>query len=161
MNELVKITNGKVTVNSKMVADVFGKNHRDVIRDVRDLIKKSGNFGERAFAPSSYKSLQNKDLPCFEITRDGFSLLAMGFTGVKAIEWKIKYINAFNEMERMLSGENSVMKQLNMAMKIMTEDKEIASRCGSGLSKWKDIRKDHIAKVEDLRQKAQLLLNFK
>lgn len=68
-------------------------------------------------------------------------MLAMGFTGEKAIEWKIKYLTAFNEMEKMLSGENSVMKQLNIAVKIMSEDKAIASKCGIGLSKWKEVKK--------------------
>jgi hypothetical protein len=85
----------------------------------------------------------------------------MGFTGEKAIDWKIKYLNAFNEMEKMLSGENSVMKQLNMAVKIMEDDKVIAGMCGSGLQKWKLLRKDHIAKIQELNSKAQMLLNFK
>lgn len=58
-------------------------------------------------------------LPCFEMDRDGFVLLAMGFDGDKALEWKIKYINAFNQMERMLSGEDSVMRQFDKAIKMM------------------------------------------
>ena len=161
MNELVKLTAGKITVNSKTIADAFGKTHQHVLRDISVLIKKTGSFGESNFGLSSYLSLQNKKLECYEMTRDGFSLLAMGFTGQKAMEWKIKYLEAFNQMEKMLSGENSVMKQLNMAVKIMSEDKEIASKCGSGLNRWKEVRKDHIAKIEDLNKKAQLLLNFK
>lgn len=161
MNDLVKIVSGKVTVNSKQVSEHFEKAHRQVLRDIRDLLEDSGEFGVHNFVLSSYISLQNKKLSCYEMTRDGFSLLAMGFTGKQAIEWKIKYINAFNEMEKMLSGENSVMKQLNMAVKIMSEDKEIASKCGSGLNKWKEVRRDHIAKIEELNKKAQLLLNFK
>jgi Rha family phage regulatory protein len=161
MNDLVKIVSGKVTVNSKQVSEHFEKAHRQVLRDIRELLEDSGEFGAHNFVLSSYISLQNKKLSCYEMTRDGFSLLAMGFTGKQAIEWKIKYINAFNEMEKMLSGENSVMKQLNMAVKIMSEDKEIASKCGSGLNRWKEVRKDHIAKIDDLNKKAQLLLNFK
>lgn len=161
MNDLVKIVSGKVTVNSKQVSEHFEKAHRQVLRDIRELLEDSGEFGAHNFVLSSYISLQNKKLSCYEMTRDGFSLLAMGFTGKQAIEWKIKYINAFNEMEKMLSGEHSVMKQLNIAVKIMSEDKAIASKCGVGLNKWKEVRKDHIAKIEDLNKKAQLLLNFK
>jgi len=161
MNDLVKLNSGKLMVNSKQIADAFGKPHRNVTRDINDLISKTGEFGVLNFERSSYKSLQNKKLECFDITRDGFTLLAMGFTGDKAIEWKIKYLTAFNEMEKMLSGEHSVMKQLNIAVKIMSEDKAIASKCGIGLNKWKEVRKDHIAKIEDLNKKAQLLLNFK
>jgi len=161
MENIVSISGGKITVNSKKIADTFGKTHRHVLRDIQDLIEKTGDFGGSNFGLSSYQSLQNKTLPCYEITRDGFALLAMGFTGERAIDWKIKYLNAFNEMEKMLSGENSVMKQLNMAVKIMEDDKVIAGMCGSGLQKWKALRKDHIAKIQELNSKAQMLLNFK
>lgn len=162
MKDLVNVVNGKVTVTSKQVADVFGKVHRGVLRDVRALMAKLPvDFCEHNFVPSTYKTSQNKELECYLMTRDGFSLLAMGFNGEKAIEWKLKYIEAFNQMEKMLSGEDSVMRQFDKAIKLMEEDKEIASGCGKGLQAWKDIRKEHIAKIEDLRNKAQLLLNFK
>lgn len=161
MQDLVNVENGKVTVTSKQVADHFGKVHRNVMRDIAAELKTAGEFGVLNFERSSYKSLQNKELECYSMTRDGFSLLAMRFTGEKAQQWKIKYIEAFNQMEKMLSGEDSVMRQFDKAIKLMEEDKAIASGCGKGLQAWKDIRKDHIAKIEDLRNKAQLLLNFK
>lgn len=161
MQDLVHVENGKVTVTSKQVADHFGKIHRDVMRAIRNELETAGDFGVRNFALSSYISLQNKKLECYEMTRDGFSLIAMGFIGEDAQQWKIKYIEAFNQMEKMLSGEDSVMRQFDKAIKLMEEDKAIASGCGKGLQAWKDIRKDHIAKIEDLRNKAQLLLNFK
>ena len=161
MQELVHVENGKVTVTSKQVADHFGKIHRDVMRAIRNELETAGDFGVRNFALSSYTSLQNKKLECYEMTRDGFSLIAMGFIGDKAQQWKIKYIEAFNQMEKMLSGEDSVMRQFDKAIKLMEEDKAIASGCGKGLQAWKDTRKDHIAKIEYLRNKAKLLLNFK
>lgn len=161
MQDLVHVENGKVTVTSKQVADHFGKIHRDVMRAIRNELETAGDFGVRNFALSSYTSLQNKKLECYEMTRDGFSLIAMGFIGDEAQQWKIKYIEAFNQMEKMLSGEDSVLRQFDKAIKLMEEDKAIASGCGKGLQAWKDIRKDHIAKIEDLRSKAQLLLNFK
>lgn len=161
MQDLVQVENGKVTVTSKQVAEHFGKAHRHVLRDIAKEIETAGVFGETNFRLSTYTSSQNKVLPCYEMTRDGFSLIAMGFTGVEAQQWKIKYIEAFNQMEKMLSGEDSVMRQFDKAIKLMEEDKAIASGCGKGLQAWKDIRKDHIAKIEDLRNKAQLLLNFK
>jgi Rha family phage regulatory protein len=160
MDNLVKNSAGKLTVNSKQIAESFGKTHRHVLRDIQELIGKTGDFGESNFGLSHYVSLQNKKLPCYEITRDGFSLLAMGFNGVKALEWKIKYIEAFNAMEKMLSGENSVMQQLNQAIKLMEDDKQIASSCGKGLGEWKKARAEHIKEIEDLNKRAQLLLNF-
>lgn len=165
MNDLVSVVNGKVVVTSKQVSDHFGKVHRQILRDIRDLIGDSGEFGQYSFVLSSYKSLQNKELPCYEMTRDGFSLLAMGFTGKKAIEWKIKYINAFNKMEaEILSNrtkELSVMDELNKAYLLMESDKEKASVFGSGLNEWKQIRKEHMERVNKLQEDVQMLLNFK
>ena len=165
MNDLVSVSNGKVVVTSKQVSDHFGKVHRQILRDIRDLISDSGEFGQYSFVLSSYKSLQNKELPCYEMTRDGFSLLAMGFTGKKAIEWKIKYINAFNKMEaEILSNrtkEISVMDELNNAYLLMESDKEKASVFGSGLNEWKQIRKEHMERVNKLQEDVQMLLNFK
>lgn len=165
MNDLVSVSNGKVVVTSKQVSDHFGKVHRQILRDIRDLICDAGEFGRHSFVLSSYKSLQNKELPCYEMTRDGFSLLAMGFTGKPAIEWKIKYINAFNKMEaEILSNrtkEISVMDELNKAYLLMESDKEKASVFGSGLNEWKKIRKEHMERVNKLQEDVQMLLNFK
>lgn len=165
MNDLVSVSNGKVVVTSKQVSDHFGKIHRNVMRDIRDLIIESGEFGALNFEQSSYISLQNKTLECYEMTRDGFSLLAIGFTGKKATEWKIKYITAFNAMEaEILSNrtkEISVMDELNKAYLLMESDKDKASVFGSGLNEWKQLRKEHMERVNKLQEDVQMLLNFK
>lgn len=89
--------NNQPTTTSKNIADIFGKNHSHVLRDIQNLnipeyFRKS-NFGLSSFSAGTRK------YPMYEITRDGFTILAMGFTGKKAMEWKIKYIEAFNRME--------------------------------------------------------------
>lgn len=155
------VEKGVPMVSSKQVADYFNKEHRNTIRDIKKTASEAGDFGELNFVLSSYTSSQNKELPCYWMTKDGFSLLAMGFTGKEATSWKVKFIETFNQMEQMLSGQNSVMKQLNEAIKLMEQDKEIASSCGKGLGEWKKIRKTHIEAVESLQRQAQLLLNFK
>ena len=98
------------------------------------------------------------------MTRDGFSLVAMGLNGETALLWKVKYIEAFNAMEReLLSGNakfGSVMDALNEACKLMQDDKDKASVFGSGLSEWKRARKDHMDRVNKLQEDVQLLLNF-
>ena len=99
MNDLVKIDGGELMTTSKIVSDVFGKAHRDTVRAINN-IDCSDEFREANFAHSSYTSPQNKVIKCFNITRDGFAFLCMGFTGRKAAEWKEKYIVAFNEMEK-------------------------------------------------------------
>lgn len=104
---LVSVNNGKIVTTSLQVAEVFNKLHRHVLRDIRNL-ECSSNFQESNFGLSFYHSkLLNggyKKQPMYYITRDGFTFLAMGFTGKIAAKFKEAYINAFNEMERKLSG---------------------------------------------------------
>lgn len=161
MDSLVSIVSGKVVVSSKEIADHFGKVHRDVMRAVKNL-SCSDSFRSENFAHSSYKSLQNKELSCYEMTRDGFCFLVMGFDGPRASEWKEAYIRAFNAMESAIrdQNENSVMKKLSDAIDMMEKDKQVASQFGSGLNEWKKIRSGHIEKVNKLMSEAQLLLNF-
>ena len=95
--KLVTRENGNLSTTSKVVADVFGKTHRDVLRAIK-LIDCSNEFSVRNFAQSDYKTARGKVYQCYNITRDGFAFLCMGLTGKKAAEWKEKYISAFNDM---------------------------------------------------------------
>ncbi len=89
-------------VSSLVVAEHFEKRHDDVLKAIKNLAC-SKDFGLRNFAESSYVNSQNKEQPCINMTRDGFSILAMGFTGKKAMAWKERYIEAFNAMEKELA----------------------------------------------------------
>ena len=109
MNEVVITnTNGKLTVSSLQIAESFEKQHKDVIKSIDFLIKETSakNFAN-LFIESSYTDSYGRHQKCYELTRDGFSLLVMGFTGKKALEWKLKYIEAFNLMEKQLSKNHS------------------------------------------------------
>ena len=104
MENQIKITtsNGELVVSSRQVAENFGKEHSKVIRSIEGI----ANFGDTQgmFHKVSYVNEQNgQEYKEYLMNRDGFSLLVMGFTGKEAMEWKIKYINAFNEMEKKLS----------------------------------------------------------
>lgn len=104
---LVQINNNQVTTNSKTIAEVFGKTHHHVCRDIEKL-EIPEDFRAANFGASTYRS-KNKNgqiLPMYNITRDGFTLLAMGFTGAKALQFKLKYIQAFNEMEEKLKAKS-------------------------------------------------------
>lgn len=95
----------KPTTTSLQVAEYFGKEHFHVMRDIKDIMSKcSESFGASNFGCSSYVSEQGKELPMYLLTKDGFTMLAMGYTGAKAMEFKERYIAAFNEMERQLTG---------------------------------------------------------
>lgn len=105
MNDIILSTqNGKPVASSRQIAESFGKEHKHVLRDIENLIGGESKIGlSSMFFKSEYISAQNKKLPEYLMNRDGFTLLAMGFTGKAALEWKLKYIAAFNEMEKKLS----------------------------------------------------------
>ncbi|EOI0504286.1 Rha family transcriptional regulator [Campylobacter coli] len=92
----------QVACTSLSVAEVFNKNHKNIIRKINEFPK--DNFTKLNFEPSKYIDSTGRVLPCYKITRDGFSLLVMGFTGEKAYKWKLAFINAFNEMEKRLKN---------------------------------------------------------
>lgn len=100
-NELLILSKGQAVTTSRKIANVFGKNHNDVLRDVRNL-GCSDEFSLRNFAQSNYKTERGKEYPEFLITRDGFVMLAMGYTGEKAMSFKELYIAQFNAMEEKL-----------------------------------------------------------
>ena len=92
---------GVPTTTSFQVAEYFGKEHYNVCRDIRNLLSNCpGEWGILNFEYTPYVHQQNgKTYPSYKLTKDGFALLAMGFTGPKALAWKIRYIEAFNAME--------------------------------------------------------------
>lgn len=104
MQDLVNVKNNQVTTNSLTVAEVFGKRHRDVLRAIK-LLKCSPDFNARNFALVEYRDEKGEKRTCYDITRDGWTFLVMGFTGAKAAEWKEKYIAAFNAMEQALKSQ--------------------------------------------------------
>lgn len=103
MNNKVEIKNlnGTTVVSSREVAANFEKQHKHVLEKIAELIDaiQPAENPARYFIASEYKDSKGEMRKEYLCTRDGFSLLAMGFTGPKAIEWKLKYIEAFNMME--------------------------------------------------------------
>jgi len=104
IDELVVIENNKAVTSSLKIAEVFEKNHKDVLRIIND---KKQLFSERNFTPANYIDEQGKPRPLYYLDRDFASFIIMGFTGAKAEEWKLKYIAAFNKMESMLKEQNN------------------------------------------------------
>lgn len=107
MNDLVKVEAGRVVADSRNIATMFGKRHDNVLRSIDDLVAMAPelrlNFEEQLFVISAGNGAA-RSYRRFDIDRDGFSLLAMGFTGAKALRWKIAYIEAFNAMEAALTA---------------------------------------------------------
>jgi Rha family phage regulatory protein len=103
--EIAKINKSEVIVVSSLdVAEVFEKEHNHIMRDIREL-GCSDDFRRSNFGQSSYINSQNKAQPMYQMTKDGFTLLVMGYTGEKAMKFKEAYIRQFNAMEKLLTGK--------------------------------------------------------
>lgn len=101
MDELVYLKNDEPVCSSLQVAEKFGKEHRNVLQNVDNLIAENPAV-KSMFKLSSYKADNGQSYRQFYMNRDGFSLLVMGFTGKKALDWKLQYIKAFNQMEKFI-----------------------------------------------------------
>ncbi|HMW50207.1 MAG TPA: Rha family transcriptional regulator [Marinagarivorans sp.] len=98
------------TTNTLIIAEYFGKQHKDVMRDLRALMADCGeDFNGRNFAPVEYYDKKGEKRPMYEVTRDGFALLAMGFTGSKATKLKIAFIQEFSRMESDLKNRQPII----------------------------------------------------
>jgi Rha family phage regulatory protein len=126
MENLVQIIDRQVVVSSRQVAEKFGKEHKHVLDSVREILK-AENSAVRFFQENMYKvEGNNKSYPEYLMNRDGFTLLAMGFTGKEALQWKLKYIAAFNEMEELLKEQEVIPKDLPAALRMAAEIAEKA-----------------------------------
>lgn len=106
MENLIMFINGEPVVSSRQVAEKFEKQHKhvlDAIENIKETIKAENSALIKWFCKTTYKAGTGKNYPEYLMNKDGFSLLAMGFTGEKAIQWKIKYIEAFNRAEKDLA----------------------------------------------------------
>ena len=129
MNEIVyRGESNKPLTNSKLVAEVFGKEHRNVVRDIKNLIEGGVLKNEQTpmFEETTYINEQNKQsYPMFIMNQDGFTLLAMGLNGKKAMEFKLKYIEAFNAMKRQIEqSKPSVPQNYLEALKSLVKSEE-------------------------------------
>jgi Rha family phage regulatory protein len=134
LENAVFLHDGHAVTTSLKVAEIFGKSHKNVVRDIRKILEflevglpKIGEtsvgdrlnfepiseFNRRNFPPISYLDPRNREQQMYEITRDGFAFLVMGFTGAEAMKFKIAYIDRFNEMEAVLKeGFHKSMNQV-------------------------------------------------
>lgn len=107
MDELVIMKSEQALTTSLKVAETFEKRHDHVIRDIDNIKKDVPNFGEM-FQEATVKDSYGRDQRVYYMNRDGFTLLAMGYTGKKALEFKLKYIEAFNKMEKIIREQQAL-----------------------------------------------------
>lgn len=135
MNNLVIMKDRQAVTDSLKVAESFDKKHKDVLKAWKNLAAQNCAT-KKMFVESTYVN-RGKEYPMIYMNRDGFTLLAMGFTGKKALDFKLKYIQAFNEMEKRIRQpkserleimrKNSATKRANILYKIaMATDSNIS-----------------------------------
>ncbi|ESX96962.1 Rha family transcriptional regulator [Mesorhizobium sp. LNJC403B00] len=125
--KLLNFTDERLLVDSLAVAERFGKLHKNVLRDVEG-IECSEEFYRLNFEPIEYEDNRGRLQPMFRMTRDGFSLLVMGFTGPRAMRWKERYIQAFNMMEAELLHVASNALKLGAEAKLSELPQPIPTR---------------------------------
>lgn len=125
MNDLVIMEHKQAVTTSLQVAETFEKRHDHLLRDIENLKEDIPNFGEMFFLTST-KDSYGRDRKSYLMNRDGFTLLAMGFTGKKALKFKLQYIQAFNEMESYIKETQvkiptNSMEALEMFLQVQKE----------------------------------------
>lgn len=131
MNELVIMKDQQAVTTSLQVAEVFGKNHRDVLEAIQNKISSAENSAQydSMFAQGEYKDKSGKRNKMYYMNRDGFTFIAFGFTGKKADEFKLKYIDAFNQMEETIKAERIQLPKTPMeVLRLMFEATEETSK---------------------------------
>ena len=129
MTDLVRIDNKQVVTDSRNVAEHFEKQHKHVLETIDNLVAQ--NSATKNMFLEQTREYRGRDFRFYLMNRDGFSLLVMGFTGKAALEWKLKYIEAFNAMEKaiqtpQLTPAEQMAQGLLAAQKLLAEkDKRI------------------------------------
>lgn len=126
-NIVLSMQSGEPVASSRQIAENFEKNHNHVLRDIDSLKKDVSNFGQMFFettAPDSY----GREQRAYLMNRDGFTMLAMGFTGKAALEWKLKYIAAFNDMEKKLTEQPQLTRSQLLATALIAAHEELEEK---------------------------------
>ncbi|WP_176056077.1 Rha family transcriptional regulator [Brucella intermedia] len=121
---IVSVKDGKVFANSRDVAEFFGKRHDNVLRDIRNLDMPS-DLRASMFRPTVLHDKYGRELDAYDMTRDGFTLLGMVFTGKKTIQFKLQYIEAFNRMEaKFKTAQPAPADNHGLLMKLVSQQTE-------------------------------------
>lgn len=128
MSEIVLSTkSGEPVASSRQVAENFGKEHKDTLESIRQILAAENSATKSMFYETTFEN-RGKQYPMYLMNRDGFTLLAMGFTGKAALEWKLKYIAAFNEMEKKLAEQPQLTRSQLLATALIAAHEELEEK---------------------------------
>lgn len=163
--QFVQIKERKTVTTSEIVAKVFGKRHDNVLRDIKALIENCDeDFAKLNFEVCfKINELQNgKPTPYYNLTKNGFMLLVMGYKSKKAMGIKISYIKAFDYMaEELAKGGATLLEQYYQLLGEHKAEKQFASLCGKGLNDWKEKKPLLEGKLRIMEDEIQICLPLK
>ena len=169
MNELINIKNDEAVTTSLQVAEVFGKRHDRVLRAIDNTIVNLPKNGVVKFFKSSYADSKGEKRPMYYMNRGAFELVVMGFTGAKALEWKIKYITAFEAMAEQINFRKADKQIQKNAMQFLHDNLQmpteadyrkantIANKCVSNMYGYPKMIKKGDMSPEMLEQREPVL----
>lgn len=164
--ELVKMKDNHAYCDSSMIAKKFGIKHNKVISVCNLLMSDLEAVKGTSYNPliiKEQREYRGAEFTAYLMDRNFFSLLCMRFRGVKALEWQIKFNDAFYKMESKII-ENSKpavsMIGMNDLVKVIESDKDAASVCGRHLANYKKVKKQHSEELKVMVSKVQLQLGF-
>ena len=146
--KLVFIENNRPVTDSLMVAETFGKEHKHVVRDIRDL-DCSKEFNQSNFGLVDYVDAGGRTYQKYIISQDGFSFLAMGYTGTTAASFKETYIGEFNRMRTTIENKVEVMSE----RKALIQSLKLTAELAEEVEEIKDITQLHGQKLLELESK--------
>lgn len=153
MNDIILSTqNGEPVASSREVAKRFGKEHKHVLAAIRQILA-AENSATKFFHETAFE-YRGQRFPEYLMNRDGFALLVMGFTGKEAVTWKLKYIEAFNQMEKQLAAQHKDqqhIEQLEATNERLTAAIQAVSTAKEQLAEVTDLRNDFIKHRDDYK----------
>jgi len=135
---LVRLSGDRLITTSLAISQHFGKKHTHVLRDIKNL-ECSKEFAESNFGLCSYTDGNQRQRPMYEITRDGFVFLCMGFTGPAAAKWKERYIAAFNALEEKVRGGLAVPQPIDANLAALRREALRANPAWRNIARYKGL----------------------
>lgn len=131
-SKMVMAIQGKAFTTSQKIADYFGKSHKNVLRKIRQTINECpDDFARLNYEPADFIDKNGETQPMYKLTKDGYMLVVMGFTGAAAMLIKVKYIQAFNWMAGQLTRWHEMGEQAQHRHALKVAKSEVKARIGS------------------------------
>lgn len=146
--KLVFVENNRPVTDSLVIAEHFEKNHSDVLRDIRNL-GCSDEFRLSNFAESTYLNQRGRETPRYLITQQGFMIVAMGYTGPKAMDFKERFIAEFDNMRDQLANKVEIMSE----RKALIQSLKLTAELADEMEEIKDITQAHGQKLIEIEAK--------